>query len=284
MKNVLPAYGYIEALDNTGDNVADVLFVYSYKNIVVEAVDAYERKIISKETKEVIPMDLSGKDAKVFSGSIPVKDLNQIQKGDVLTISESKSTPKLTTAYISTREVAGQITEISDELGLCVNGVYYNVAEGYFGVDLTIGLEVCLYLDINERIAYGTYNTAGGGSTAYAVMTGFDYNGSSVNSELQIRLYTSEGKFLTLPVASNIMIDNVRYATKGEDVNEVMKILSKGFTNDKGKYAVNSAYIVGYKQSNEKLTFIDTGKTGKKETCRSWLNVVQNCYPDFLHQ
>lgn len=276
LSKVLPGSGYIEALDNTGDEVADILFVYAYRNIVVEAVDSYDNIIVAKDTKEKIPFDPTKKDSKLYVDGVLVSDINQIQKDNVLTLLESKGTPQLISAYVSTSKIIGQISEVSDELGLCVNDVYYKKAKDYRGIDLTIGMDVCLYLDISGKIAYATFDTTGTGSSAYGVMTGFDYNGTSVNTELQIRLYLSDGTFLTAPAARTIVIDDVRYSTVGEDVNKVMEILAQGYKNEEGRYMVNSAYVVEYKLSGEKLSYISTGKNAKEGSMSILAN---NCDP-----
>ena len=127
VKNVLPKYGYIEALDNTGDEVYDVLFVYDYKTVVIGAVDTYEEKFVAmfkNDAGEYEEFDLSKHGDKIDIREMPSYtklNLKTLKQWDVATIMESKSDPKMITIYISRESVAGTVEELSDEYLLCRN-------------------------------------------------------------------------------------------------------------------------------------------------------------------
>ena len=263
IENVLPKAGYIEALDNTGDGTAEVLFVYDYKDIVIGSVDTYDETFTAMYTNEEFAYDYH--EDKIQFYLMPENrrtSLSSLQQWDVASIMESKGSPKLVTVYISRQTVSGAVDEVSDDLGYLISGQYYKLSKDYVGNEITAGMNAVFYLNMNGEIV-ATDQSGAAGTRSYAVMAGLDYNGSSTLSEIQVKLFTQDGTFITAPLRNPINIDGNRYNTTGSDLEKVAQILSNGVQNSEGTYYVDSAYVVRYSMSGDQISYIDTGKTGE---------------------
>ena len=274
IQNVLPEFGYIVALDNTGDEVSEVLFVYEYNDIVIGSVDTYDETITAMISGEEFVLD--SQEDKINIRLMPDNkklSLSTLQQWDVASILESKSDPKMYTIYVSRETISGTVEEINSELGYLINGEYYEPAPGTnFGDEIVAGMSAVFYLDFNGKIVCTDRSKAVNENENYAVVTGIDYNVKSATSEVMVQLYTHEGSFLEIPLKSNVTIDGKRYNATGSDMEDVLNILSNGVTNASGEYFVNSAYVVRYVISDGKLSYLDTGKTGVNGKLRLFAN------------
>ena len=262
LKNALPTQGYIEALDNDGDGEAEILFVYEYTNIVVESVDAYNEVITSKYTEDDI--DFSSDDIKVYKmpENVRVTDINDIARGDVISVMESKGDSKLTTLYISRESVTGMVTESSDD-GYLIDGTYYNVADGCGGATINVGIYGTFYLDYNGEIANVKLSAADVGEASLAVVAGIDYETRGRKKEISVMLYDQKGEFITANLSDRVKINDETYRLPECDEEDIEEILdSLGEKNDQDIYVVNSAYVVRYVMTDEEITSIDTGEIG----------------------
>ncbi len=273
IENVLPSFGYIEALDNTGDEVAEVLFVYEYNDILVGSVDAFEETITAKHTGEEFTLDRQEDivDIRLMPDGTRMRFEN-IKPLDVISVMESKGTPKMFTLYVSRATVSGTVEEVNSELGYLIDGEYYEPAPGcYVGDEITAGMTALFYLDFNGKIVSSDRSKAEvTEGENYAVVAGIDYDKKSATSEIVVKLFTSEGSFLEIPLKSTLNIDGKRYNASGSDMDIVLQILSEGATDANGKYIVNAAYVVKYTVSDGKLSYLDTGKTGLKGKLRTF--------------
>ena len=264
IENVLPEEGYIEALDNTGDNTAEILFVYAYKDIVVNSIDTYDETFTAMYTNEKFAYDFQ--EDKVQFYLMPENKkigLSSLKQWDVATIMESKGSPKLITVYVSRQTVTGMVDEVSTDLGYLIGGEYYKTSNDYQGGEIKAGMSAVFYLNINGKIVASDRGGVAG-TQNYAVVAGLDYNEQSVVSEIQLKLFTQDGTFITAPLKSTVNIDGNRYTTSGSGVENILKVLSNGSKNSEGNYYIHSAYVVRYTISDGKISYLDTGKTGEE--------------------
>ncbi len=266
---VLPSYGYIEALDNNGDEECDVLFVYDYKNIVVDSVDTYKESVKAKFTDDVIKFD--SQNDKIVIRLMPddrKMTLNALTRGDVITVMESKGTPKMYTIYVSRDSVEGMIEEVSSVQGYMINGTFYELSPGYSGLELKVGIEAEFYLDFNGKIVAADRGESGGKGD-FGVLMGLDYSTSGVDTKVRVKLFTAESTFVTATLADNVKIDEKRFSSaNGTEKAEALKRLSGGAQNDEGHYIIDSASVVKYIISGDELIYLDTGKTGEDGNLR----------------
>lgn len=260
LKNVLPTQGYIEALDNDGDDVAEILFVYEYTNIVVDAVDAYNEVIMSKYTADDIVCD---EDIRIYKmpEHVCITDITNIARGDVISVMKSKGEDKLTTLYVSRKSVTGKVTE-SSESGYLIDGTYYNVSNECNGGSVAVGVYGTFYLDYNGEITNVKLGTGEIDGASLAVVAGIDYKTGSINNEILVKLYDQKGEFVTAQLSDTVKIDNKRYKLSSGDTEKVAAILSNGYKNSQNVYTVNSAYVVRYVMKDDEITSIDTGNIG----------------------
>lgn len=275
IENVLPVEGYIEALDNTGDGEAEVLFVYSYKNIIVDSADAHSESITAKDSGKKISLDTTDNTVRIYVKPDNKKiSIASVKQNDVATIMESKSSPKLITIYISRETVSGTVTEVSDESGFLIDGTYYKTSSDYADSKITVGTTAVFSLNANGRIV-GMDRSGIKGNEAYAVVAAIDYEESNLANEISLKLYTSDGTFITAKLSDSVKIDSTRYEPNGKDFETVLEILSSGATDDSGKYYIDSAYVVRYLLSGDEITYLDTGKTEEEGKLREFATGTQ---------
>ena len=272
LRNVLPVNGYIEALDNDNDGTYEVLFVYDYTIAVVDSVDGYDEKIYDKMTNAEIDLSTNVRRVDVISAksnaSVPFAT---IQKDDVLSIAMGKGAEKVATVYVCDNIVSGIITGYTSNLGYEINGEYYEKSYNYDTTinservfpELTVGVSGTFHLDKNGKIAAYKYSSDDD-TSLLAVIAGVDYNeNSTMNRNARIKLFTQEGKFIEVPFAKSVKVNDVRYdMTDASECDSVLSILCDGYSSG-GKYAVYDSYVLRYVLSkDEEITFIDTGAVG----------------------
>lgn len=265
--NVLPASGYIEALDNTGDKIADVLFVYEYDDMVIGVVDTYD-EIISAMFPEADTTykqeNLSDEDNMVRIRLMPEDkglSIGSLTQWDVASIMKSKGTPKLITVYISRTTITGTVDEFSSENGYRINGEYFKLSKDYKGSPLTVGTGATFYMNHNKEIVAMKRDATSAIGT-YAVLTGINYKSGSISSELQLRLFTVDGEHITAPLKESVNIDNTRYKMPNQ-LTTIANYLTGGYQVD-GTYAIETPYVVRYVISGDGISYLDTGKTGEE--------------------
>lgn len=255
--NALPAAGYIEALDNNGDDIADVMFVYAYRNVLVSAIDTYKKEIIPSVGLR-IPCDVEGGDARVYIAPEMSKGtLKSIEVDSVASVMESKGTPKLTTIYVSTEKVNGTISEVLSDGTIIIDGVSYKKAVDYTGIDLYAGTVVSLSIDYNGYIAYGERGAFDSATTEIGVLAGIEYEKSSLANNIQLRVYTKAKTFTIFDLSNLVRINDVRYdLTKSTDMDNALKLLSEN-QQENNKYVITEAKIITYKLDGNKITHIE---------------------------
>ncbi len=115
LKLALPENGYIEALDNDRDGVYDVVFIFTYTNIIVDGISADFKQIRDKVTGRTEDLSEEDQVIKVYYRNSRTLTPDSIQMGDILSIAESKLEPKVKTVLISREMVSGKIESTSSD-------------------------------------------------------------------------------------------------------------------------------------------------------------------------
>lgn len=262
LQNVIPSRGYIEALDNNNDGVADVLFIYEYVNYIVDAVDSYDQTFVDRITNGVVSLDSYNKEVVIYyAGETKKRLFNSVTVDSVLSIIESKGTDKVTTVYIGTDIAEGKITAYQSELGYQIGENWYEPAYNYYGTALTVGLEGSFYLDMNGNIATYKYSSTNEDALT-AVVAAMDYKITNFSSRVTLKLFTTGGTFEDIDLDETVRIDNVKYdLTDSAQANDVLNVISNGYQTE-GKYKVNNTYVIMYQVNDGVITHIDTGLVG----------------------
>lgn len=227
--DVIPDTGYIEALDNNKDGVIDVIFVYEYRNVVVESTNSYTESIKDKLTGDVISIDSVDYEVKIhFAGETKKRNFNSITQDAVLSILRSKS-KEVITVYISNDAVTGKIIGSSSELGYQIGEEWYESANKEYpnktldGTDLVVGLEGEFFLDINGKIVYYKKDTGAKEGEMIGIVTAIKPSESRLNHEIKLKIFTHEGEFIQVPVAKKLMINGRKYDLEDDDRFEAAK-------------------------------------------------------------
>ncbi|MBO5930503.1 MAG: hypothetical protein J6Q27_04340, partial [Clostridia bacterium] len=261
--NALPTAGYIETVDNDGDKLVDVMFVYEYRNVLISAIDTHKQEIITS-TGERILCDIEGGNARLYFASETLPSpLIHVEQDCIASVMESKGTPRLVTVYISEDTIDGTISEVLSDGTVIIDGVKYKKAVDYAGIALVAGESVSLKLDFNGQIAYGDYG-AGGPDLERCVLTALDYEQGYFENRVAIRVFKKSKTFEEIPLNETVTINHVRYDLKNAtDMENVLKVLSEN-QKENGYYAVTEARIISCEFDGDKITHINTGTSGTR--------------------
>ncbi len=257
LKNVLPDSGYIVGLDNTGDWVIDVLFVYEYQNFVVGAVDRENGVIYDKYTNEPLSVDAELDEVRIYDEEGNQKGLGSITQGSVISVLKTMPNNKdysILHVYIQNASVEGVIDEVSGDKYL-IDGTYYTIAQnlaGYIENDILGALQSGVggefYLDRAGRIA--NYERSENIGMTYAFVAGID-TGEGISTNLILKIFTQNSDWLEMETANKVNIDGERYNVGTEQ----------------GKNLAASQIPVGevilYSENNGVITYIDTAARNK---------------------
>ena len=258
--NVLPDYGYIEAVDNNGDEVADVLFVYEYENVIVGSVDTYAESFAAMYTGNDYPAE----DEKFDKINIRLMPDNKkltfkaLKQWDVATVMKSKGDSPMYTVYISRETVTGTVTEVSSEKGYLINDTYYKSSIDYVGETIQIGTKAKFYLDFNGKIVTCDMGDVED-TSSYATVVGMEYGTTPMTAKITLKLYAPDGTFLKVPLKENVKIDGTVYDV-GNAPARVAELLSGGATNAEGKYYIETPFVISYTQTGSEISRLDTGR------------------------
>lgn len=254
LSNVLPRNGYIEALDNNKDNKYEILFVSTYRSIIVSSVDSYAGTITAKGSTKPEKLD---ENAKIYLYPDMKKlELSKVRAGDVATIMESKGSSPLKTVYIVRDKVSGMITEYDSELGYQIKGVYYKKSADYIGPTLTPGVQATFCLDINGDLVDDDSSYLETDSSI-GLMTGLGYETNSSRGKIEVRIYTPQDTFEIYTVHFPIKVDGKPY--KKEDRENLLIALSGNKKDSYGQYYIHDAYVIQYKLTGGEISSINTG-------------------------
>lgn len=246
IREVLPVYGYVELVDNNGNNVIDVIKVYDYKNMVVSYVDGYDEIIYERDANG---NDLSYNSDDIFllydgeSGEKITPDT--LVYGDVITFIKSQN-GKYTEAYVSKKSVEGMVSGVSTVNGETlynIDGIDYKTAvNGTSGI--SIGTQGEFLLDYLGNILEIKYNTEDNGEYIQAVLMGLQDEGTSFTAPAKVKFYNADGTTAIFYTREKVVIDGVRKDMTLQAVKDEVEALSGQF--------------VRYKLRDGELSEIDT--------------------------
>jgi len=256
IKNILPKNGYIEGLDNNGNDAVDVLFVYEYRNIVVGAVDRQNYKIYDKYTNEAILVDTEEDDVRIYDMDGNGKSIGSVMKDDVLTVMESANDDdyKLLIIYIQTETVDGTVDEVSDDKYL-IGDTYYELADNlkaYIEAEklgtIKAGVSGVFYLDRAGKIA--NYDRGEKLGLTYGFVAGVDTE-NDISSTIKLKIFTQDSEWLEIPTSQRVNIDGERIHVG----------TATGLADAKSRIPVGE--VVLFTENNGEVTYIDTAAMNK---------------------
>jgi len=158
-------HGSLELIDNNGDRKYDVIKVFAYQTVVVEAVDSRSMIIKNRYRFDVPELDLNTAEKNIliniYNASGEKADINSIKVDDILSVAKSKDESQIDIYISGNTAVTGFVDEFDyTEKNIVVNGTEYDISvdfdEFLTNSEKTVGLgkEYTFMLDYFGRVAY----------------------------------------------------------------------------------------------------------------------------------
>lgn len=248
---LLPLQGYVTLVDNNGDKRADVIFIYSYRNVWVRAVDVDDSIVYGYNTDERI--DLTN--AVIYGADGMSLTFADITPGDVITLEESKNADKGdgVVAYISGEKVSGVVEKVFGDK-YTIAGKEYELSKDFYG-EIKAGLNGIFYIDKYGCVAVGEKQTAADGFS-YGVYYGVAKAGGF--GGVMLRIFTTNEVFEEFNCYAKMKINDV--APETMDISTINNNFSSG---DLIRYKLNSngeiSEIQVPKNNYEDFYLLDSG-------------------------
>ncbi len=258
LKNALPDSGYILGLDNTGDDVIDVLLVYEFKNIVVGSVDMFNYAFYDKYTGEKYTFDPIVDDIRVIRTNGKYASVEDIQSDSLITITETSNEKgyKLIYIYMAGAGIDGVVEEISADGKYLIGDTYYELAynvETYISEGelppLKAGMAISYTLDKEGNI--GNYVLGNTTSAMYGVVAGVDEPKGGIATTLSLKIFTQDSVWIEAETVEKLNIDGERYSVG----------TAAGMSTAVAKIPVGD--VVLFRMTNNKISYIDTKEINK---------------------
>lgn len=199
--------GKIILIDNTGDNIYDVIKVETSEIVIASGINP-DRRIIYTKAGGNLSFEKS-KNIKVYRDGTEC-DFAEISEWDVVSagVSFDKSTVTLS---VSSKKLSGYVDSISiSDATVSVGGKYYNVTDSELikKIELGASYEFCVDGDMNIA-GIKSENQ----SNKYVGILAEAAQNNGVDSKLQVRIFSSLGNFDVFDIAQNASIDGKRDLT-----------------------------------------------------------------------
>ncbi len=226
--------GSITLIDSDSTQGAETVMIKAYETYVIEYIDVEDYEIIDEigeyknganGTTKKMQIDVENKNVTASIVDVNGRELSfdSLQEGDVLSIAASDSM-KIFEVIASDTTAVGVVKEFgTDANGKTVvvldNGEKYLfgdsfeayvAARGGHGLKLDQG--VALYLDAFGRIAKYEAASSGDADGEYGLILAYVPSQSTTGS-IEMKLFTADGEFAILPLASKVTIDGAKYST-----------------------------------------------------------------------
>jgi len=226
--------GKVVFMDTDSTKGAETVMLTVYETYVIEYLDAEDYAILDELDGSSITIDVDSKNVTATFKDVNGKELSfdSLQEGDVLSIAASNTgtAKKIFEVIVSDEKVTGIVdsfgTDANGKTIVCLDdGKEYQfgdafedwaAANGGHGLKLAQGVE--LYLDAFGRIAKYEKASTGEADGEYGFI--LDYVASqSTTGSIVMKLFTADGEFVTLPLASKVKIDGAKKSTDEDIMN-----------------------------------------------------------------
>ncbi|MBQ2615046.1 MAG: hypothetical protein IJB80_06980 [Clostridia bacterium] len=218
-----PEYGSVRLINNDSGTEYDVVFITSYKTVVIDSISKISEKVNNVFTHNAQNqiLDLNDED---IEDNILIEDagkgitFKELQIGDVLTVTESQlDGRRVVVAIRSTETVEGTIVSVNtkEEMVVRIGSKDYTLTPEYAKAlaagdsnakTLSPGLAYTFYLDCNGKIAYADDEVE---TTQYGIVFAKAEEGN-FNKTYRLKLYTTAGKFQEYVINDKIVFDGSR--------------------------------------------------------------------------
>jgi len=219
-----PETGSIRAIDNDADGKYDVIFIYSYDTVIVNATDAVNKSIYGKHTEKPVVLEPEKGDIRYYiSDGMSEMDFSEIKVSDVLSIAESKSEEnKIINILVSREYVSGLLTRINNaESEITIEDTPYSFTSAFLRFaeaetrELELGIIGTFYLDVFGNVVAWSGSAEDGYVVLYKACVD-----DSVSKYSMIYMNLN-GEWLEVPLAESIYYNEKKFAP--EDIFDKLK-------------------------------------------------------------
>lgn len=221
--------GYIKAIDNDGDKIADALYISAYKSMVVGSVRG--GKVYSKiRTGQFINLKELGEAVIINTYNEQISS-SDIAVGDILTY-ETDLSGKVTKVNVTIDVGGGIISDVETKASGEIASVIISGRSYSFGKtanqskdisDVQPGKSIVLYFNRDGRVGDFEIEATTGVKTGYITAAKKD---KGISGVYRVKILTSKGIFETFELADKISIDNDTF--KPEEFITKLGVVSSG--------------------------------------------------------
>ncbi len=270
-EDLMPKVGSVTLVDANNDSVIETVVVESYLNYyVANSGESGELFVITdKGEKTPVKFDYEKDEVFVLRDGEEILPAS-IKKGEILSVAadvmDEKGVKAEASYYkilASDETVRGTITAFGDGEAT-IKDVIYNLSGDYDMKKYPIksGSEGIFYLDIFGNIAAMSDETEE--SYAFLVTAG---QKKGVNTKVEVKLFSADGRMYVLDCAENIKIDGYPYAGKANMILDSLSVASASYREKTGFVSENSKgyeQLVHYRLNKDnEVSFIDTVESNK---------------------
>lgn len=224
--------GSVKLLDNSGDGVADVVFVSAYENFVVSHYDNDNKIIYHKyDSSKKISVDNTIDEPYVILYDESGAEITpgKIKGGNILTVFESApdAYQKYIRAYLSTKRVTGTVDAIEDNDSIFIDSAEYeldDVNRKEYQKYIGVGANVTAYIDIYGKVADLMPDTSS--AFEYGFITAYGTEGT-LDAVTKFKIFTIDEEEHIIACAPNVRIDDVKYSYNDENLCENLYAATK---------------------------------------------------------
>ncbi len=244
--------GQIELICNDSDGDAEVAFVTSYQNYVVNSVDKSQKqpKVYAKygAGELVIPIDVSGAYfslTKTGSTSEPETIAKSLSEWDVISVMKSKDDAEgkiVWNGIVTSKKVSGKVTEADSDTRKKIGNQFYDYAYNFIDYEgskpaMAVGDYVTIYLDADGKIAAATSSQTEANIYLAYLITADKKDG--VDGATRVNLYgiTGTTKQRILNLADTVRIDG--HSVKVADALTTLKTAAAKANIGKAEKGIN---------------------------------------------
>jgi len=210
--------GTLRLLDNTGDGVADVVFVDAYESFVISHYDSKTKTVYCKgDSSRKLVLDNTTNDPYVILYDSTGEEVQTGKLGRDVVVSLYHSAPdayqQYVRAYLSSATATGEIEEVLDGgEEIVIDGVTYEVNKAAISNIKSLlkpGTAVVLYLDYMGKVADASIDNGDSFEYGFVVAAGME---GTLDSVVKFIMFRQDNSRVEAYAANNIRIDGVKYA------------------------------------------------------------------------
>lgn len=257
--------GSITLYNNDSDKAVDVVFIEKYTTYFIGTRPAKNNGIykINDKNNFESPAEIDEDDVAVYlvtkpGGEPASAKMSNITSNAVVSIATPNNSTSGSTIMVSAATVSGSVSSMDDDYDeIEISNKTYKVAPYFrrlleknaseYGFD--VGKSVTLYLDYLGRIVSSKIEDS---SAPYGYLVDYAESGNSINKEVQIMIFSSDNKWLELPLRDTVRINGKPYNKEGviTELKKSAAVINEAKPGDSYKNA-RVAQLIKYKTATE---------------------------------